>query len=142
MYYPTMNYMRFLFFFIPISMIYDFTYASFGGPIVSQLFYVMFNISSSGYFRNRDKIIYPFCDFLLIIIELGNSFYIFSLHISWTSLKCFTFLGKHYCWNCFFCITISCFYASFAFSLSRYCWITSLKIKSKLKQIIITKKVN
>ena len=67
-----MNYLRLLIFFIPIGASYDFTYASFGGVIMSQLLYIMFSVSSSGFVRSRDNLVYPLCDFLFMILQLGT----------------------------------------------------------------------
>jgi hypothetical protein len=41
LYYPVMNYLRLMFFFLPIGAAYDLYYISFGGPIISQLFMMM-----------------------------------------------------------------------------------------------------
>ena len=80
-----MNYWRFIVFFLPIGMAYDFTYASFGGTIVAQLFYIMFTVSSSGYVKGRDSLVYPLCDFLLMLLQLGKFYFIFSSYRYWIS---------------------------------------------------------
>ena len=67
-----MNYLRLLIFFIPIGVVYDFTYASFGGVIVSQLAYIILSVSSSGFVKTRDGLVYPFCDFLFMMLQLGT----------------------------------------------------------------------
>ena len=41
MYYPVMNYLRLLIYFVPIGAGWDVLYASYGGPIAAQLFIVM-----------------------------------------------------------------------------------------------------
>lgn len=74
-----MNFLRLLFFYIPIGASYDLNYGSFGGVIFSQLLYIMFTISSSGYVQTRDGISYPFCDFLMMMLHLGKLFILFFL---------------------------------------------------------------
>lgn len=69
-----MNFGRLLLFYIPIGACSDMTYISFGGLIVSQLFYVMFNVSSSGFLKGRDSFVYPMTDFLIIILQLSTIF--------------------------------------------------------------------
>lgn len=64
--------MRLFVFFIPIGAAYDFTYGSFGGVIVSQMIYIMFTVSSSGFIKARDSVVYPLCDFLLLILQLSH----------------------------------------------------------------------
>jgi hypothetical protein len=81
LYYPVMNYLRLLLFFVPIGASYDFSYASFGGVIISQLLYIMFSVSSSGFVKSRDSLVYPLCDFLFMILQLGN-FLSYSAHIA------------------------------------------------------------
>ena len=81
LYYPVMNYLRLLLFFIPIGASYDFSYASFGGVILSQLLYIMLSVSSSGFVKSRDSLVYPLCDFLFMILQLGN-FLSYSAHIA------------------------------------------------------------
>ncbi len=76
-----MNFLRLWIFFLPIGAAYDFTYGSFGGVIVSQLLFVMFSVSSSGFVRSRDSVVYPLCDFLLMILQLSN-FTFNSAHIA------------------------------------------------------------
>jgi len=81
LYYPIINLARLFIFFIPIGASYDFTYGSFGGVIVSQMIYIMFSVSSSGFIKARDSVIYPFCDFLLMALQLSN-FICNSAHIA------------------------------------------------------------
>ena len=87
LYYPLMNYMRLLVFFIPIGASYDFAYASFGGVIVSQLLYIMFSVSFSGFVKSRDSLVYPLCDFLFMILQLGNFLFYQSPHCHRTCRK-------------------------------------------------------
>lgn len=70
LYYPLMNYVRLLIFFIPIGSCWDIYYASYGGVIVSQLLMMMIQISCTGYINNRDKILFPINNFLFIAISL------------------------------------------------------------------------
>jgi hypothetical protein len=129
-------------FYLSISACYDISYASFGGPIVSQLFYVMFNISSSGFSKNRDKFIYPFCDFFFIIVELGIYWSIFSPHISWTSLERFALWNKCNCLKCIFFSLFYYFSFSVSFSLPWYYWCCKgISGKTKIKIIRITKNI-
>ena len=71
LHYPAMNYLRLMFFVIPIGASHDLHYIQYGGVIASQVFYVMIGISSPGYEKIRDKILYVLCDFLFIIIALA-----------------------------------------------------------------------
>jgi hypothetical protein len=82
-----MNYLRLLIFFIPIGASYDFTHGSFGGVILSQLLYIMFSVSSSGFLRNRDSLVYPLCDFLFMILQLGNFLFYSKLTLRLDLLK-------------------------------------------------------
>jgi hypothetical protein len=41
LYYPVMNYLRLLLFFVPIGASWDFYYASYGGAILAQLIMMM-----------------------------------------------------------------------------------------------------
>lgn len=50
----------------------DFHYVQFGGVIAGQVFYMMIQISSSGYKDTRNKIMYPILDFLYIIFLVGT----------------------------------------------------------------------
>jgi hypothetical protein len=70
-----MNYLRLLVFYITIGSTYDIDYSAYGGPIASQFFYMMMMVSCTGYTKRRDMLIYPFCDFLLIIIFICNFCY-------------------------------------------------------------------
>lgn len=92
-----MNYLRLLLFFIPIGASFDFTYASFGGVIVSQLLYIMFSVSSSGFVRNRDSLVYPLCDFLFMLLQLCTSLSYLSSYRRWFGRKCHAFWGQYYC---------------------------------------------
>jgi hypothetical protein len=83
LYYPLMNNFRLFFFYIPIGALFDINYCSFGGVIVSQLLYIMFTVSSTGFTKTRDGIIYPFCDFLMFLQHLGTF-----LFYSFFSLDC------------------------------------------------------
>lgn len=51
---------------------YDFHYVQFGGVIAGQVFYMMIQISSSGYKLLRNIIIYPILDFMFLIVLLGK----------------------------------------------------------------------
>ena len=68
LYYPVMNYLRLMFFFLPIGAAYDLYYVSFGGPILSQLFMMMIEVSSPGYTKKKDRFLYPLNNFLLLNI--------------------------------------------------------------------------
>ena len=70
LYYPLMNFVRLLVFFVPIGAAYDLYYISFGGAIISQLFMMMIEVSSPGYTSKRDKFMYPLNNFLLLTMEL------------------------------------------------------------------------
>lgn len=68
LYYPVMNYLRLLVFFLPIGAAYDLYYLSFGGAIISQLFMMMIEVSSPAYSKKRDRFFYPLNNFLLLNI--------------------------------------------------------------------------
>lgn len=72
LYYPLMNYFRLLLFFVPIGASYDMHYMGFGGPLFSQLLMMMIEISSPGYLLKRDKIMYPICNFFILLMELST----------------------------------------------------------------------
>lgn len=55
-----------------IGLAPDFHYVQFGGVIAGQVFYLMIQISSSGYKDARNKVLYPILDFVYIIFLLGN----------------------------------------------------------------------
>lgn len=74
LYYPVMNYLRLLLFFVPIGASWDFYYASYGGAILAQLIMMMIEVSCSGYTLRRDKILFPLQNFLLMIGQLCTSF--------------------------------------------------------------------
>ena len=70
LYYPIMIYLRLLAFFLPLGAAYDVYYFSFGGPILSQLVITMLEISCPQYTRKRDKVVYPFVNFFLMLAML------------------------------------------------------------------------
>lgn len=71
LYYPLLDCIRQLIFFIPIGAGEELYYVSFGGAIVSQLFITMSDISCPYFLNRRDKIVRPFTNFLLLGIELS-----------------------------------------------------------------------
>lgn len=64
LYYPVMNLLRIMFSHLCVGFAPDFHYVQFGGVIFGQVFYMMIQISCSGYKLTRDKIIYPIIDFV------------------------------------------------------------------------------
>ena len=72
LYYPLLDCIRQLIFFIPIGAGEELYYVSFGGAIVSQLFITMSDISCPYFLNRRDKIVRPFTNFLLLGIELST----------------------------------------------------------------------
>lgn len=77
LYYPVMNLGRIIIGHLCLGFAPDFHYVQFGGVIAGQVFYMMIQISSSGYKDARNKIMYPIIDFLYIIFLLGK-FYCYS----------------------------------------------------------------
>ena len=71
LHYPAMNYLRLMFFFIPIGASHDLHYLQFGGPIAAQVFYIMIGISCSGFEKTRDKVLHVFADLFFILICLS-----------------------------------------------------------------------
>lgn len=72
LYYPAMNVGRIIFAHLCIGFAPDFHYVQFGGVIAAQVFYMMIQISCSGYTYARNKVLYPILDFLYTIFLLSN----------------------------------------------------------------------
>ena len=73
LYYPLMNFVRLLVFFVPIGAAYDLYYISFGGAIISQLFMMMIEVSSPGYTSKRDNFLLLTMELCIITISLAQS---------------------------------------------------------------------
>ncbi len=70
LHYPSMNLCRLIFAHLCIGFAPDFHYVQFGGAIAAQVFYLMIQISCSGYNTTRHKIVNPILDFFYIIYLL------------------------------------------------------------------------
>ena len=91
LYYPSMHLAKLMLAHLCLGFAYDYHYVQFGGVIAAHVMYMMIQISSSGYKTKRDKIIYPFVDFIYVLFYLskyfGNlSFYRYRAHLQcWAS---------------------------------------------------------
>jgi len=70
LYYPSMNVLRTIIAHLCLGLAPDFHYVQFGGPIVSEIFFLMIQVSSSGYMLTRHRVIYPLLNFLQIMFLL------------------------------------------------------------------------
>lgn len=75
LYHPLIDYLRLLAFFVPIGAGREIYYVSFGGPIFSQLFIMMADISCPHFTYRKDRVLGPLNNFLLLLIELSTPFY-------------------------------------------------------------------
>lgn len=70
LYYPAMNVGRTIFASLCIGFAPDFHYVQYGGVIASYVFYMMIQVSSSGYNTARHRVVNPLLDFVYIIFLL------------------------------------------------------------------------
>ena len=71
-YYPLMNYTRLLLYFLVLGVSPSSVYFSYAGPILSQLLILMIEVSSPGYNKRRDRVLYPIQNFLLMLAHIGK----------------------------------------------------------------------
>jgi hypothetical protein len=72
LYFPCMNFLRVIGYFLPIGLFWDYYYLSYGGAIMGQLFILMAEVSSTGYLLRRDKVLFPLQNFLLVVVHLST----------------------------------------------------------------------
>ena len=71
-YFPALNYFRLFFAFACIGAAPDFHYLQYGMIILTQSFFFLSHISTSSYFRLRDRLFYTFSEFAILILIICN----------------------------------------------------------------------
>jgi hypothetical protein len=90
LYYPSMHLAKLMLGHLCLGFAYDYHYVQFGGVIAAHVMYMMIQISSSGYKIKRDKIIYPFVDFIYVLFYLSKYLSNLSFYRYWAHLQCWT----------------------------------------------------
>ena len=75
-YFPIMNYTRFLIYFLIIGANQLSTFLPYAGPILSQLIILMIEVSSPVYSSRRDRILYPLLNFLMMLAQICKLMFI------------------------------------------------------------------
>ena len=70
LYYPAINYIRIMFSCMCIGFAPDLHYVQIGGPIISQVFYLIINVCSRGHKKIFDNIFCLIVEFIMLVILL------------------------------------------------------------------------
>lgn len=136
LYYPSMHLAKLMLGHLCLGFAYDYHYVQFGGVIAAHVMYMMIQISSSGYKIKRDKIIYPFVDFIYVLFYLSKYLSNLSFYRYWAYLQCWTSRIDSKTRNNRFFLSLYHDYHTYSPSCAGYCWTYSELMRVIESQVI------